>query len=240
MASSYNNTPFHTSSQHSTTTTSSSSTSCNPDLASTINDTTSPTSSPHSSTSSSPSSPPHNLDMAATLTDTPSPTDSPQNGMTPSSSATPIMTAPRRRARSLSISPTAYTQDTQRPIASLEKKHPGIRIQARPNHRGLFTITPQTMEAVEILKQEAQILDPAERTQKGIICRYPITLPIAPKKDLSYIQDAVRCTNKAGEPTRKVLAVFKGRRPDEVVIPIWGKFPTKAYTPEPLRCFKCQ
>ncbi|XP_064091564.1 uncharacterized protein LOC135205132 [Macrobrachium nipponense] len=132
---------------------------------------------------------------------------------------------------------TAYTT-----IKAIEDRHKDIVFQARPTRTGQFILIPKDKHAEEVLKKDGhcKALDPNDRIQKGLICRYPVNLPIDPIKDLSVVLDATRCTNKAGEPTRKVLVTFQGERPAEVDIPIWGKFPTEEFTPEPLRCFRCQ
>ncbi|XP_064115246.1 uncharacterized protein LOC135221377 [Macrobrachium nipponense] len=132
---------------------------------------------------------------------------------------------------------TAYTT-----IKAIEDRHKDIVFQARPTRTGQFILIPKDKHTEEVLKKDGhcKALDPNDRIRKGLICRYPVNLPIDPIKDLSFVLDATRCTNKAGEPTRKVLVTFQGERPAEVDIPIWGKFPTEEFTPEPLRCFRCQ
>ncbi|XP_064088431.1 uncharacterized protein LOC135202910 [Macrobrachium nipponense] len=132
---------------------------------------------------------------------------------------------------------TAYTT-----IKAIEDRHKDIVFQARPTRTGQFILIPKDKHTEEVLKKDGhcKALDPNDRIQKGLICRYPVNLPIDPIKDLSFVLDATRCTNKAGEPTRKVLVTFQGERPAEVNIPIWGIFPTEEFTPEPLRCFRCQ
>ena len=45
-------------------------------------------------------------------------------------------------------------------------------------------------------------------------------------------------THKA--PSREILATFRGLVPSQVWLRTWGYFPTEDYTPEPLRCYRCQ
>ncbi|XP_064104982.1 uncharacterized protein LOC135214537 [Macrobrachium nipponense] len=63
---------------------------------------------------------------------------------------------------------------------------------------------------------------------------------VDPIKKLPGVLHADRCLNKAKEPSKKVLVTFQGKRPPFVDIPTWGKYYTEVFTPEPLRCFKCQ
>nr|XP_027207188.1 uncharacterized protein LOC113800594 [Penaeus vannamei] len=79
------------------------------------------------------------------------------------------------------------------------------------------------------------------RTFKSIVERFPIGFPLQRLTDLPFVVSATRCVSRTTkEETRQVLLITNDTPPPEINLGIFGKFQTRAYIPEPLRCFKCQ
>jgi len=79
------------------------------------------------------------------------------------------------------------------------------------------------------------------RTFKSIVERFPIGFPLQRLTDLPFVISATRCVSRTTkEETRQVLLITNDTPPSEINLGIFGKFQTRAYIPEPLRCFKCQ
>ena len=79
-----------------------------------------------------------------------------------------------------------------------------------------------------------------EKTKKAIVVGFPFNLPDSELTKHCQISSATRMRNKEGALTKTMLCTFTGRIPDKVDLGHWGKFSTKTYYPEPLRCFNCQ
>jgi len=102
-------------------------------------------------------------------------------------------------------------------VVALEQQHAGIQLNAKPNPRGYYILTPRNQEAFQTLQNKAtelnmQELNPLEKTH-----------PKTP-------------TSKEGTKVH----LFQGKPPTIFNLGIWGDFQSRPYIPEPLRCFHCQ
>ncbi|KAK4324383.1 hypothetical protein Pmani_004943 [Petrolisthes manimaculis] len=76
---------------------------------------------------------------------------------------------------------------------------------------------------------------------QAILLHYPVTLPLRPILRHPRVADAERCNNNlSGTPTRQVLITITGPLPQFLNLGNWGKFYTRPYTKEPIRCHNCQ
>ena len=82
------------------------------------------------------------------------------------------------------------------------------------------------------------------RTTCGVVQRYPVGFSPDPILADLRVTFARRCTYSAGhgrrEPTRQVMVSFAGPLPNALDLGSWGVYSVRRFTPESLRCFKCQ
>ncbi|XP_068205164.1 uncharacterized protein [Palaemon carinicauda] len=65
-------------------------------------------------------------------------------------------------------------------------------------------------------------------------------MPISIATSCSNKDKTVRCMNKNDVPLRRLIATFIGPVPSSLDLGVWGTNPIEEYTPEPLRCYRCQ
>ncbi|XP_069170513.1 uncharacterized protein [Procambarus clarkii] len=97
--------------------------------------------------------------------------------------------------------------------------------------------------AATILKNYAKCeeLKPEDKIRKIIVLHYPLHMALGHLEKLNYVVSAERCqVRTTKQETRQVLLTVRGRIPEKLDLGIWGVFQHRPYTPEPLRCFRCQ
>ena len=138
----------------------------------------------------------------------------------------------------------ANSSEAYRAIANLTNRNKELKLTAKPNLRSEWIITPLDNETYTALKNNKAInleeLKFEDKTKKAIVVGFPMDLPETELTKHSQITSAVRMKNKQGILTKTMLCTFTGRIPEKVDLGHWGKFATKTYYPEPLRCYNCQ
>lgn len=70
---------------------------------------------------------------------------------------------------------------------------------------------------------------------------YPLRMPTALLLRHPQVEEATRCrTTRQQDETRQVLVSVRGPLSPHIDLGNWGLFYLRPYTPEPLRCFRCQ
>jgi len=105
-----------------------------------------------------------------------------------------------------------------------------------PSLQALLAVAEDEGARVKILK-----LDPQTQLTRAVVMGYPLRLPTDLLLRHPQIETAARCqTRKTKDDTRQVLVSVRGSIPASVSLGNWGTFYVRPYTPEPLRCFRCQ
>ena len=138
----------------------------------------------------------------------------------------------------------ANSTEAYRSIAQLTSRNKELKLIAKPNLRSEWIVTPLTIETYTALKSITEInleeLKFEDKTKKAIVVGFPMDLPEAELTKHSQITSAIRMKNKQGILTKTMLCTFIGKIPEKIDLRPWGKFATKTYYPEPLRCYNCQ
>ena len=144
------------------------------------------------------------------------------------------------KLRVISDNPT----EAYRKISQLKLSKPHLRFSARPNLSGQWILTPHDQKTLATIISSLGLdiieLRAEDRTKKAIVIGVPHSLPATELCKHEQVSSAVRMKNKQGDLTQTVLCTFIGSVPEKVDIGIFGKFKTKPYYPEPLRCYNCQ
>ena len=119
-------------------------------------------------------------------------------------------------------------------------KDPRLDFTAKPNQYREWILYTRSSSTIQCFSKMNQLEPLKERTRKAVILHYPVELTLEPVMELPNVLTVYRCTTKTKEPLRKLIATFRDTIPDKIKLKVWGSFPTKAFTPEPLRCFRCQ
>ena len=139
---------------------------------------------------------------------------------------------------------SANASEAYRNISHLTETNKGLRLTAKPNLKSEWVITPLDEKTYMFLKTYAGMklteLKYEEKTKKAIVVGYSLNLPEVELTKHQQIITAVRMKNKEGTLTKTMLCTFIGKIPEKVDLGQWGKYTTKPYYPEPLRCFNCQ
>ncbi|KAK8372096.1 hypothetical protein O3P69_018389 [Scylla paramamosain] len=141
-------------------------------------------------------------------------------------------------------------------VDALAQAHPDLQLKVRPNVRREVIITALTEESAETLARTTTIadkpapleeLDPEDRLRRWVVTKFPLGLDPELLKRNSQVLEAERCTLKdrvqqtRTVPTRQVVIKASGTFPDGYIDLKWyGKYQIRPFTPEPLRCFRCQ
>lgn len=83
-------------------------------------------------------------------------------------------------------------------------------------------------------------LAPQVQVSKGIVMGYPLRMPTALLLRHPQVEEANRCQTSQRDETRQVLVSVRGPLPPHIDLGNWGLFYLRLYTPEPLRCYRCQ
>ena len=162
----------------------------------------------------------------------------------PADTPAPVTPAAAAQPKALPRAPTAATRfkvNGPSPVDFINRLNdPRLSFIAKPNRYGDFILYSKNENTSRLLSQHDHLEPLREATRKAVILHYPLQLPLDLVQSLPDVLTVYRCTNKAKEPLRKLIATFRGTIPEKIDLKNWGTFPTANYTPEPLRCFKCQ
>ena len=112
---------------------------------------------------------------------------------------------------------------------------------------GNVLMSPPDQETYEYLiniqqieGKPVQLKQTGQGTNKGILMKYPVLMPLKPILDHPQILKAKRCRIYSGEETRQIEITVQGHLPEFLQLGSWGTFYTRPYSREPLRCYNCQ
>ena len=140
-------------------------------------------------------------------------------------------------------------------VDALAKEYPHLKIKVRPNLKRQVIITALDDEAADKLtaikklsgkEVQLQALNPEERVKKWVVLRYPLGLDPGYLTQHEKVLEAVRCTIKdrvlgTEVETRQVFIKAEGLSPNDVIDIGWfGRYKIRIFTPDPIRCFRCQ
>ena len=102
-----------------------------------------------------------------------------------------------------------------------------------------LTLDAQTSNSAPALKLIK--FDSKTQLTKGVVMGYPLRMPLALLQRLPQVEEAMRCiTPRLKEETRQVIVTVRGTLSPNLDMGNWEVFYLRPYTPEPLRCFRCQ
>ncbi|XP_045116126.1 uncharacterized protein LOC123507382 [Portunus trituberculatus] len=135
-------------------------------------------------------------------------------------------------------------------VAALEEEYSHLHMQNIIGRDGSTVLLPQDEDTYNTLHtiasdQEAFLdimeLSPDSQLTKGIVMGYPLRMPPFLLRHHPQVEEATRCvTPRDREETRQVLVSVRGPLPTQIDLGNWGVFYLRPYTPEPLRCYRCQ
>ncbi|XP_068204839.1 uncharacterized protein [Palaemon carinicauda] len=126
-------------------------------------------------------------------------------------------------------------------VAAMAAK-PGMQLTARPNRKGDLIIYSKDIETPRLLQEDPTLtlLDPAFIKKKTVITKYHVSMPLSIAASCNNIGCAVCGTSKYNVLVRRLIATFIVPVPSKLDLEVWGTFPIEEYTPELLRCYRCQ
>ena len=105
-----------------------------------------------------------------------------------------------------------------------------------PSYQSLLAVAGDAAAQVKL-----SVLDPSLRVTRAVVMGYPHRLPTDLLLRNPQFESAERCqSRKTRDLTRQVVVTVRGPVPASVSLGNWGTFYLRPYTPEPLRCFRCQ
>lgn len=128
-------------------------------------------------------------------------------------------------------------------LSAINAQASSLRISTRQESRGSWIITPHDLSAYEWLKTKATGLTEINLLTKeswAVVQKVPIAIAPDEFLKLPQIKTATRCLSRDNTPTLQVKVTMVGPVPTEVRLGIFGKFVVRQWTPEPVRCFRCQ
>ena len=137
-------------------------------------------------------------------------------------------------------------------IRGLEQSYPEANLRVTGSSRTGYLLCPQDEETAFLLARIARggeeqfgcTLGEVAAETRGVVLRYPLGFSLDPILADPRVTFARRCTYSAGhgrrEPTRQVMVTFVDGLPNSLDLGSWGVYSVRRFTPEPLRCFKCQ
>ena len=155
-----------------------------------------------------------------------------------------MTTGPKRQRLNCFKVQASSSTDAYRKVALLNEKFPNLNMTAKPNLKSEWILTPKDQKAYDTLKNTSTIelreLHQEDKRKKAIVIGFPFDIPTIELAKHPQILHAERMKNKEGVETKTILCTFTGPVPEKVDIGIWGRYSTKTYYPEPLRCYNCQ
>jgi len=84
-------------------------------------------------------------------------------------------------------------------VVALEQQHPGIQLNAKPNPRGYYILTPKNQDTFQTLQNKAtelnmQELNPMDKTHKVVLQKYPLEMSLGHILKHPQVKQAQRCT----------------------------------------------
>ena len=129
-------------------------------------------------------------------------------------------------------------------MSALLDKNKGLKLSMKPNIRGEWIVTPQDSKAMDTLtgtnEVNLQRLGSAQKLTKAVVLGLPLQIPEEDLTKLCNIASAERLKNREGYSTRSILCTFSGPVPEYVDMGHFGKYRTRPYVHEPMRCYHCQ
>ena len=117
----------------------------------------------------------------------------------------------------------------------LEREHPNLKIEVRPNLSSEYILTPKDEESVALLRI---LLDLKVRRRKVVMERYPTNLPLEAVEAHPHVISTKRLrTGRDNTATRQVLLVHVGQPPDKLDPGNWGCYTLHPYQGGPVRCY---
>ena len=109
--------------------------------------------------------------------------------------------------------------------------------------RGEWIVTPHDSKAMDTLTGTKEVnlqrLNSAKKLTKAVVLGLPLQIPEEDLTKLCNIASAERLKNREGYSTRTILCTFSGPVPEYVDMGHFGKYRTRPYVPEPMRCYHC-
>ena len=102
-----------------------------------------------------------------------------------------------------------------------------------PRHQGNYTLA--STKNVHL-----QRLSAVQKLTKALALGLPHAIPEEDLVRLCNIASAERLKNREGCSTKTILCTFSGTVPEHFDLGPFGKFRTRSYVPEPMRCYNCQ
>ena len=115
-----------------------------------------------------------------------------------------------------------------------------IRAKDQASQDTLLSLTTLQNKAVSFAPQPASIT-----TAYGIVQRVPIAIPTALLRATPSVLEAERMSvwsqaAQASQPTMSVKIRWEGKLPSKIDIGHLGSYSVRPYTPDPIRCYRCQ
>ena len=131
-------------------------------------------------------------------------------------------------------------------VKKLEEAHQ-LRFTVKPGASGLY-VQPEDDRSLRILS-ETTVLDGrrlhlvqrgAPSLRKAVVCGFHQFLGLDLLDRVEGLSSPERLKTRSGVETKQVCVFFKGAIPKYIDLGNWGRFSVRPFTPEPLRCFRCQ
>ena len=139
---------------------------------------------------------------------------------------------------------SANSTEGYRTMSAFLDKNKGLKLSMKPNIRGELIVTPHDLKAMDTLActkdVHLQRLSSAQKLTKAVVLGLPLQIPEDYLTKLCNIASAERLKNREGYSTRTILCTFSGTVPEYVDLGHFGKYRTRPYVPEPMRCYDCQ
>ena len=132
----------------------------------------------------------------------------------PADTPAPVTPAAAAQPKALPRAPTAATRfkvNGPSPVDFINRLNdPRLSFIAKPNRYGDFILYSKNENTSHLLSQHDRLEPLREATRKAVILHYPLQLPLDLVQSLPDVLTVYRCTNKAKEPLRKLIATFRG------------------------------
>ena len=129
-------------------------------------------------------------------------------------------------------------------MSAFLEKNKGLKLSMKPNIRGEWIVTPHDVKVMDKLASTKDVhlqrLSSAQKLTKAVVLGPPPQIPEDDLTRLCNIASAEKLKNREGYSTRTILCTFSGTVPEYVDLGPFGKYRTRPYVPEPMRCYNCQ
>jgi len=148
------------------------------------------------------------------------------------------------------IPPQEGYQTSYDAVAELERLHPALHMRnlaGRDNSCVVVPLDEATHQQLCALAEDLTFpvrlvaLDPGATLTKGVVMGYPLGMPTDLLLRHPQVEEATRCcAPRTRDETRQVIVSVRGPLPPHLDLGNWGLYYLRPYSPEPLRCFRCQ